>query len=69
MDPSTGANILNSEYKKHGDLRDYQLTFLYPDLVALPGLMLDLGLLKIIWRECFFIFLATAGGSNPEGQS
>ena len=46
---------------------------------ALPGLMLDLGLLKLI-RECFFLFLAPARGSNtvlpypylfpnPAGQS
>ena len=33
---------------------------------ALPGLMLDIGLLKII-GEVFFIFLASAGGSNPAG--
>ena len=31
---------------------------------ALPGLMLDLGLLKTIWGGVL-IYLATAGGSNP----
>ena len=31
---------------------------------ALSGLMLDLGLLEIIWRV-FFLILAPTGGSNP----
>ena len=34
---------------------------------ALSGLMLDLGLLKLIWREDFFLFLAPAEGSNLLG--
>ncbi len=33
---------------------------------ALSGLMLDLGLLKIIWGE-FFLFLAPAGDFNLAG--
>ena len=47
---------------------------------ALPGLMLDLGLLKVSLGGGFFLFLAPAGGSilagpyphpypNPAGQS
>ena len=35
---------------------------------ALPGLMLDLESLKIIWRGVFFPFLAPAEGSNPAGS-
>ena len=34
---------------------------------SLPGLMLDLGLLKIIWGELFFLFIVPAEGSNPAG--
>ncbi len=32
---------------------------------VLPGLMLNLGLLKISLWSIFFQFLVTAGGSNP----
>ena len=34
---------------------------------GLPGLMLDLELLKIVWGGVFYLFLAPAGGSNPCG--
>ncbi len=34
---------------------------------ALPSVMLDLGLLKISLRGIIFLFLATAGSSNPAG--
>ncbi len=39
-------------------------TTLVIGLCALPGLMLEQGLLKIIWGS---VFIAPVGGSNPEG--
>ena len=41
---------------------------------ALPDKMLELGLLKISWGECFFLFIAPAGPyhnpfTNHAGQS
>ena len=34
---------------------------------ALPGFMLDLGLLKIICEEFSFLFLVPVGSTNPAG--
>ena len=31
---------------------------------ALSGLLLNLGLMKLIWEDVFFLFLAPAGGSK-----
>ena len=50
------------------------IIFLIIWLGALTGKLLELGLLKISWGECFFLFIAPAGPyhnpfTNHAGQS